>query len=162
VKVEPRTFVQKKTSGLFGHAVTGGLPKAKMKGLLAGRMANRRLEDSQPSFSFSFDVENTSLSAAGAWAGATNPGQFVLVQAEQRSDGSTLVFGEMSAFGNNSGTSTREMIPFSHEAVANGIYREWPKQPLATREYASHVGSGATGGGRQRTCSSKGWTRWCG
>jgi hypothetical protein len=154
--LEPTTFSQGKSGGLFTSALTYGIKKAKWKAVVRAKNANIRIRQGQPTFYFYFEQKSSGLGAsagfAGWLAGATSPNEFVLARMEVKSKERELVVGEWGAFGGSAGTRSEDTIEFQVERLSGGVYRVTPTNALVPGEYtffyatgASTLGAGATG-----------------
>jgi hypothetical protein len=156
IALEPTTFSQGKSGGMFTSALTYGIKKAQWKAVVRSNNANIRIRQNTPTFYFYFEQKSSGLGGSGGFAGwlagATSPNEFVLAKMTVKGRERELVVGEFGVFGSSTGTRSKDSIEFLVERLSGGVYRVKPTEPLPTGEYsffyaagASTLGAGATG-----------------
>src|SRR5260221_4795140 len=138
VALEPTTFSQGKSGGLFTSVMTYGIKKAKWKAVVRSRNANIRVRQSTPTFYFYFEQKSSGLGSSGGFAGwlggATSPNEFVLAKMDVKDKERELVVGEFGGFGSSTGTRSKDTIAFQVEKLSGGVYRCRPTEVLSRGE----------------------------
>ena len=101
IPLEPTVYTAGKTGGVFKHAITYGIAKAKWKAVVRGPRANMRTTDAKPVFYFYFEEKSAGLSRAG-FGVTTSPNEFTLVKFEVKSDSRETAVMQMNALGASS------------------------------------------------------------
>jgi len=145
IQIDPSIYTQSKSGGFFKSAMTYGIAKVKSKAVLRDAHAKLQIENPRPVFYFYFEVQNAGLSSSGnTWgSSSTSPNEFVLVKTEVKKNSRELVVGEFNAFGGQSGTLDKYVVPFDYEKLAPGVFKVWPKVDLKDGEYAFFYGGSA-------------------
>jgi len=146
IPLEPTTFSQGKTGGMFTSALTYGIKKAKWKAIIRGRAANQRLDTASPVFYFHFEQKGSGLSHSGGFggwlAGASSPNEFVLAKMTIKERDRELIVGEFGVFGSSTGTRSKDTTDLEVVRVRPGVYRVRPAQALAPGEYCFFYAAG--------------------
>lgn len=156
IALEPTTFSQGKSGGVFTSALTYGIKKAKWKAVVRSRNATFRLRTPTPTFYFYFEQKSSGLGNTGGFtgwlSGATSPNEFVLAKMSAKDKERELIVGEFGAFGASTGTRSKDTVEFKAERMSGGAYRVTLLDRLTPGEYcffyasgASALGAGATG-----------------
>lgn len=148
VALEPTTFSQGKSGGLFTSAMTYGIKKAKWKAVVRSKNANIRMRQNTPTFYFYFEQRSSGLGGSGGFAGwlagATSPNEFVLAKMDVKDNARELVVGEFGMFGSSTGTRSKDTVEFLVEKLSGGVYRVKPTAALLAGEYSFFYASGAS------------------
>jgi hypothetical protein len=142
IQIDPSIYTQSKSGGFFSSAMTYGIAKVKSKAVLRDAHARLQTENTRPVFYFYFEEKNPGLSNSGnTWgSSSTSPNEFVLVKTEAKKNSRELVVGQFNAFGAQSGTLDKYVVPFDYEKVAPGVFKVTPRQPLTDGEYCFFYG----------------------
>jgi hypothetical protein len=125
-----------------------------MKAVLRTGKANQRVP-ANAEFYFYFERKGAGLSNTGAFAGfmagASSANEFVLVTMKHDKNERTLILGEFSMWGANSGTRSEDQVDFKIEKLASGVYKVVTVAPLKPGEYAIFYAAGAAALGANTT-----------
>ncbi len=153
-QMDGSVFSQTKVGSGIITAITYGVAKTKAKAVLSGSQANFSIHTKTPSFYFIFPhtqgADFASQSAAGNWySDATSPNEFLLVKFKVKEKSREIVTGSYGTYsGFSGGIDDDNKIIFRSEKIAPGIYKVYPDEPLAEREYAFlFAGTAATARG---------------
>lgn len=148
--LEPTVFSSGRTSNVLGAALTSGISKAKMKAVVSSAEASLRICDANVEFYFVFEKQTGSLANAGQWwSSLTSPNEFTLIRLDKKDNRREVVTAAMGAFGAQTGTDEKAVIPFTLTRIKPGVYRVVPRSPLAPGEYAffpASIGGAGTAG----------------
>jgi hypothetical protein len=148
IRLEPTSYSNTKTGGVFGAAMTGGIHKAKWKAILPGPGAALRVNEPSPEFWFYFDEKPQGFGQSNPLsAQATKPEEFGLAKMDRSGKERLLVVGQASAFGTSTGIRSEDSVPFEVQKIANGVYKVRPSKPLEPGEYCFVPPGGAVGYG---------------
>ena len=141
-----RASTQGTKGNFLGHAVTGGLLKAKSRAVIPGPRASIRISDSRPEIYFYFEDKSAALGKSG-FGGQTvsNPNQFALVKLEAKKDNRATVVGSIGFASTDFGTDPKAMIAFKADKIRPGVYRVVPTANMEPGEYAFIGSSAGTG-----------------
>lgn len=139
-QLDPSISKQTKTGGIFASALTYGIAKTKIKAALAGKNAPLQISTTRPVFYFYFEAKNAGLSSNTHYA--TNPGEFVLVKFNTKSNTREITVLQANAFGAQSGTMDKSSRAFKLEKLAPGVFRVTPQEDLTEGEYGFYNGGG--------------------
>lgn len=131
VKLEPYTYSQGKSTGMFGAAMTAGLSKMKWKIVIKGDRAALRITEAAPEFWFYFGTGGEAFSS-----GPSTPDDFALTRLEKKGKDRELVVGKSGLTGMSAGTRSQDTVALETKQVAPGIYQGRPNRPLEPGEYA--------------------------
>jgi len=145
IQIDPSIYTQSKSGGWFSSTMTYGIAKVKSKAVLREAHAKLQTENPRPVFYFYFEVKNAGLSNSGSTWGSSSvsPNEFVLVKTEVKKNSRELVVGEFNAFGTQSGTLDKYVVPFDYERVAPGVFKVTPRGNLQDGEYCIFYGGSA-------------------
>lgn len=142
-----RAAYQGTKSNFLGHAVSGGLMKAKSRAIIPGPHASIRVTDPRPEFYFYFEDKSAALGKNGfGGQSVSNPNQFALVKLEAKKDNRETVVGTIGFGSMDFGTDPKAMIAFKAEKLRPGAYRVVPTANMEPGEYAFIGGSAAPAG----------------
>ncbi len=147
VRLQPTSYSNSKTGGMFGAAMTGGLKKVNWKAVLPGPNAALRVNEFVPEFWFYFDEKPQGFQSSPLTAQASKPEDFGLAKMERGGKERSLVVGQGSAFGTSTGTRRQDEVAVEVQKVAPGIYKVTPTKPLELGEYCFVPPGGAVGFG---------------
>jgi len=131
VRLEPSTYSQGKTTGMFGAAMSMGISKAKWKIVINGDRAVLHITEPAPEFWFYFGTGQEAFSS-----GPSSPDDFLLVRLEKKGKDRELVVGQGGLTGTSAGTRSKATIALESKQLAPGIYQVRPNRPLEPGEYA--------------------------
>ena len=139
-ELEPTAYSAAKITGGFFTCLTGGIAKMNDWAVMSGESAKTKLSTPRPVFYFYFKKalpNQTSSHEDGylMFRTATNPSEFALIKAEIGSGGRWVIVGSHNAYGSSRGLADCELVAFSHEKIATGIYKVTPKSDLDEGEY---------------------------
>jgi len=131
---------REKTAGIWTHAITIGVVKAKIKAELPGQRAAVRSTESKPVFYMyfkpggSFDSGETS-----------SPNQFSLLSFEVKKDHRETTVEKVGFANASAGTDEKKVFKFISEKVKPNMYRVIPDGSLPAGEYAFVTATGMGG-----------------
>jgi hypothetical protein len=147
IPLEPASFSQGKSGGVFTSALTYGLKKAKWKAVVRSPRANVRTALDRPTFYFRFEQRSSGPGGVSGWlGGATSPNEFVLAQMTERKDSRELIVGEFGALGASTGTRSEDTVPMKVERLAAGLYKVTPSEDLGPGEFCLFYSAAAAAG----------------
>jgi hypothetical protein len=93
----------------------------------------------RPEFYFYFENKGSGLSNTGSFSGfmsgTSSSNEFILARLKSDSKERNLLLGEIGAFGASNGAGDENIVEFTGEELASGVYKVTPK-PLEQGEYA--------------------------
>ena len=140
VEIDPTAFSGAKANMLVAMA-TWGIKKTAVKGVLRGATAGNSINGKRPEFYFYFSEFNAQIDGTDTVFkgfmpfGASNPGEFLLVKLDQKSDTRETVMGEVGITGSKIGPRDKDTIPFSFEKISKRVFKVVPKIDLKPGEY---------------------------
>jgi hypothetical protein len=149
IELEPAVFSQSKQGSGLLTSISYGLAKTKMKSSLSGSKANLQVSSARPTFYFVFEKDDKgNLNTASTWfSSAKSPNEFILVRLNITSNKKSreVVTGSYNSYeGLSAGIEDNQKVSFAYEKTAQGIYRIYFKENLASGEYCFlYAGSAA-------------------
>ncbi len=147
-KIDPTSSTQTKTGGIFGYALTAGIASASVKAVIPGEEARYNVPKAKPVFYVYLDSANGGASgtfSTGFGASIQSPNEFSLVALEQKKGRREARIGSMNIAGAKAGVMDKDLIPFSYEQIAQGVFKLTPDAALEEGQYGFvfAVGGGA-------------------
>lgn len=136
-EMEPNVSTATRTGGAFGTAVTYGILSTKQLVRVNGREANQQVAEAQPVFYFYLNEKDRSMAAVKYFPASVN--QFRLVRFKVKGKNREVTVGQTSVFGTRSGINDDNIVDFSYEKVADGVYRITPRAPMKQGEYGFYL-----------------------
>ncbi len=127
VPIESTVVSNTKSGGLgtrLAQSYTYGIVKNKYISSLSRPHAHVEILQSKPKFYFYLAASNVK-----------SPNEFALIKLKEKKNSREMTIASENSYGFNIGIDDKEKIDFSYEEVADGIYKVFLKEPLASGEY---------------------------
>jgi hypothetical protein len=152
--LEPNDYGGAKSDGNIGSAFSGGMARRKIKAIISSAEAAIHTADDAAEFYFVFEAQTSTKGVPfqGWSCGMSSPNQFVLLKMDKKKNSREVTLASAGAFGAQSGTDEKQVVPIAFTRIRPGLYRVYPKNPLAPGQYgfftAALTGPGAPCGTR--------------
>ncbi len=144
-EMEPSVSTQNRTGGTFTNSISYGIFPTKNKARIPGVTSNFELTESQPTFYFYLNEKDRTMQAVKYFPASVN--QFQLVKFSLKGKAREVTMGRSDAFGSKTGVHDDNIVEFSYEKVADGVFKITPRKLLKPGEYGFYLlGSGGSVG----------------
>lgn len=135
VMLEPSTYTQGKTGGVFASAMSYGIAKIKIKAVIRGARSNTRINLDKPVFYFYFELHNAGLSYGSSFGGTSTPNEYTLLKFDVKGNTRETLTASANAFGSSGGTDENATTGFTFTKLRPGVYKVVLGAPLQPGEY---------------------------